>query len=369
MKIKIRYCVIAGLLTIAHMPCRADIIQGGRITVDDAQIPSRAESSYANLIAVENVAKVNSNIFRNETGNQENNIMDASYRKWLQEQPIDNAFKIALEDSLVRAGYRGMALNSSEYKINATISMLQYATAGGFGAQNWLRSGKSIINYQIRGKKTVANFSITSKIDYQFKQICNGSCTEVEIVAKYVTENLLKESIKMFIPQLNDYIANKVKEVEAVDVALNVSRIKLRSIQTRRFMKSPDILVKAIIELNKDLGNKCIGIIPIQYKCEGILKTNSAGKRICASNDGRTAGSIVKNELIEDGYCQDDKGAKYSYEIDSNFPENSESTLRIRISTPKVRQVTTADTYSAMFKEIADGLFIDAIELTPAEMQ
>jgi len=96
----------------------------------------------------------------------------------------------------------------------------------------------------------------------------------------------------------------------------------------------------------------------------------------CANSDGTPAAEqkLIKHAALSpDGFCM---GGSYktTFSLDTNYPESTTTTLRVRVSdfsigSPTETQSTNPAFYSKIFKEIADGLFIDAIELTPAEMQ
>lgn len=152
----------------------------------------------------------------------------------------------------------------------------------------------------------------------------------------------------------------------------DVSRIQLKVMQTRKFARSPNLVVKAIAELNKDKGNICTEVVIPNYTCAGALKQTKTGDTYtqqCVASDGRSVLGFTKQDVKSDGYCTDIKGLKTVYEIETNFPANTETILRIRMSNSKNPQFTDPQVYGLHFKEIADGLFIDAIELTPAEIQ
>lgn len=294
---------------------------------------------------------------------------------------VDSRMRKRIEESLLLAGFKLSNKNSAQYIINVEIKdfirksfspttvVVNFNVSSGGGETKVYESTKTM-EFPVSGY-TIKD--IGEPMGYCTSFFCVGGKFYGAPMAILYKESLVDFTNKFVTDFNSGSLPQGKSDLVATEVDLNnskkVSRIELKAMQTRRFMKSPEVLTKSIIELNKDNGNKCISVAPIQYKCEGVLKTNSVGKKICTSIDGRNSGNIVKNEKLEDGYCQDDKGTKYSFEIDSNFPENTETTLRIRISTPKIRQVSNADAYTVLFKEIADGLFIDAIELTPAEMQ
>ena len=159
-----------------------------------------------------------------------------------------------------------------------------------------------------------------------------------------------------------------------------VSRLELRAMQTRKFLKSPQAVVNSINELYKDKNQQCLGVKPPMYACpSGISMTKTIkGKpaSFCANPDGTPAADqqmIKRSDLSPDGFCVGG-GYKTTFSIETNYPESTTTTLRVRITNYKVgnpteTQVTNPAAYSKVFKEIADGLFIDAIELAPAEMQ
>ena len=151
---------------------------------------------------------------------------------------------------------------------------------------------------------------------------------------------------------------------------IEISRIELRTMQTRKFRKSPIAVVSAINELNKDKGNSCSGLEVPTYKCEGTFKDVSVGNAIvkkCIASDG-VSSALVKTSG-NNGVCKNKSGQISTYDIDSNYPSTSETIVRIRLSDNNNPQLTDPQIYSKLFKEIADGLFIDAIQLSPAEMQ
>lgn len=190
------------------------------------------------------------------------------------------------------------------------------------------------------------------------------------------------------------------------------TRLELRQMQTRKFMASPDKVAKAIREIYKDQGLNCPAAVAPIYSCEGVLSHKSVGgvmKATCLSMDGRSPGKYVKSPIgnvYETMPCRSrtisydekkparDKNCHLiilsyydtTYEFETNAPMNTETTLRLRIKrthnthndrigwdTERQKSIVNADVYdpevyNTAFKEIADGLFIDAIKLTPAEM-
>ncbi|MBU3603471.1 hypothetical protein [Polynucleobacter sp. AP-Kaivos-20-H2] len=152
--------------------------------------------------------------------------------------------------------------------------------------------------------------------------------------------------------------------------ASDTSRLELRAMQTRKFLKSPTVVVKAITELNKDKGSKCVGLSVPKYTCQGTMQDVVVGDKTvkkCMAADGVSSGLVKMQSSVAE--CTNSTGMNASYEIDSNFPANNQTIVRIRLSNSSNPQIADPTVYSRIFKEIADGLFIDAIQLTPAEMQ
>ncbi|MBU3603470.1 hypothetical protein [Polynucleobacter sp. AP-Kaivos-20-H2] len=150
----------------------------------------------------------------------------------------------------------------------------------------------------------------------------------------------------------------------------DINRLELRAMQTRKFLKSPTVVVKAITELNKDKGSKCVGLSVPKYSCQGTMQDVTVGDKVvkkCMAPDGVSSG-IIKMQSSS-GECTSSTGMNASYEIDSNYPANTQTIVRIRLSSSSNPQIADPAAYSRIFKQIADGLFIDAIQLTPAEMQ
>lgn len=158
------------------------------------------------------------------------------------------------------------------------------------------------------------------------------------------------------------------------------SRLELRAMQTRKFAKSPQTVAIAINELYKDKNQQCLGVQAPTYACPSGVSVskviNGKPTTYCANSDGTPAAEqkLIKHAALSpDGFCMG-AGYKTTFAIDTNYPESSTTTLRVRVSnyrpgSPTETQSTNPAVYNKIFKEIADGLFIDAIELTPTEMQ
>ncbi len=158
------------------------------------------------------------------------------------------------------------------------------------------------------------------------------------------------------------------------------SRLELRAMQTRKFNKPPQAVIASINEIYKDKNQQCYNVRVPTYACpSGILMTKPIKGKLttyCANSDGTPAQDqkmVKRSDLSPDGFCI---GGGYitSFSIDTNHPESTSTIVRMRISNYKPgsrseAQLTNPEAYSKAFKEIADGLFIDAVALTPAEMQ
>jgi len=110
------------------------------------------------------------------------------------------------------------------------------------------------------------------------------------------------------------------------------SRIELKLIQTRRFNKSVREVNEAIIGLNKDKNIRCDLISSI--KC-GLVEYETGEMQVGSTDTS----SLVATEV------------------------------RIRIRNKFDRQIYSIEYYQVLFKELADDLLVDSIQLTPAEMQ
>jgi len=173
-----------------------------------------------------------------------------------------------------------------------------------------------------------------------------------------------------------------------------VSRIELKTIQTRKFKKSADEIFEGIKSLCADKSGVFGGVLP---KYQGVENPAVLEKSVDVTGVERARYEKYKRIDFGPLYCMrrtvigggeflisTDPHSKYKYanikyELDWDPTDTAETTVRMRISwsTTNVpgygngssEQTTAAFFYQANFKELADGLFIDAIQLSPAEIQ
>lgn len=180
--------------------------------------------------------------------------------------------------------------------------------------------------------------------------------------------------------------------IDAEELFPEVSRVELKAIQTRKFNKSPKEVFSAIKSLCADKSGLFSGALPV-YK--GIGKPLGSNKKTNVSNDeevkyseyervgdsplncirktGLGGGQFRISNSPEERY----RFAVLGYELSWNPADAKETIVRMRIRWSRFNmigggtseQTTAATFYQTNFKELADGMFIDAIQLTPAEMQ
>ena len=178
-----------------------------------------------------------------------------------------------------------------------------------------------------------------------------------------------------------------------------VSRIELRAMQTRKFNKTPNEIFSAIKSLCADKNGVFSGMLPVykgsgkiigetrtpigpnayssEYKYEKYEKDERFNliPITCSRPTGLGGGSFSLND--KPGIY---KFANVTYELDWNPNNNVETFVRLRINWSEdahrgvsigssTKQTTNPIFYQGEFKMLADGLFVDAIQLTPAEMQ
>lgn len=152
--------------------------------------------------------------------------------------------------------------------------------------------------------------------------------------------------------------------------AQEVTRLQLKMMQTRMFLKHPAEITKAIMTLGKDMGGRCQGIPPMfmagkQLPDSGVVNCiflpKPASLNILHFIPIFGWAAIVANDLSQS------KGTVISYEMEAK-PGADETIVRIRIyGDPNgiKNQIEDPMAYKQAFKELADGLFIDALEISP----
>lgn len=168
--------------------------------------------------------------------------------------------------------------------------------------------------------------------------------------------------------------------VMAADDEMNgVTPLQLRSLQTRKFTKPIGEVGEAIKTDGEDRGRACTifpGPQPLNAK---VALPKLAGqctlKAKPAKTGGATAASFIpfvgglvalgmQSAAMDEMYAQ---VSNIKYDMTGTKPD--ETVVRMRIYNLKQEQITDPEIYSKEFKGIADAMFIQAIELTPAEQQ
>ena len=177
------------------------------------------------------------------------------------------------------------------------------------------------------------------------------------------------------------------------------SRLELRAMQTRKFNKPPQVVAASIIELYKDSNMQCssrnvsyklidyrmgpLEMIPMpsvpggkvgNYKhyFKGIEVANPGVVR-CANGDSyelRT--DPVKRQDGKEFVLNNTEFNALALKLNygGDFADMPKTTIvRVRIVNDDKKQSTDPEKYQILFKKIANGLFVDAIELNPTEMQ
>jgi hypothetical protein len=172
------------------------------------------------------------------------------------------------------------------------------------------------------------------------------------------------------------------------------SRLELRAMQTRKFNKPSGQIIKSIIELNKDRDISCsgaditFGFVGLRYGDPRWRTSKEGIKQEIYKGYFKSYGALYPGvvncvngyqfELTVDPVANSD-GSEFIYDdyqqlatwaMGGNFPDKPKTTIvRLRINKSDGKQSFNPQRYQEAFKEIADGLFVDAIQLTPAEMQ
>jgi len=157
--------------------------------------------------------------------------------------------------------------------------------------------------------------------------------------------------------------------------------------QTRIFEKPAPEIYDAIIEISNEDGIKCFGFKPGSLYVPKNLRYAMQGKKIMWTNDGFDG---VTDSFV----CRKHKGTFFvewqwelkgepisnpskpsSDQLAMHSPDASvkqRTIVRLRIKTTTTNdssQSTNEETYQGWFKALADALFINAIEITPATME
>lgn len=152
--------------------------------------------------------------------------------------------------------------------------------------------------------------------------------------------------------------------------AQEVTRLQLKVMQTRIFLKHPAEITKAIMTLGKDIGGRCQGIPPMfmggkQLPDSGVVNCIFLPKP--ASLNILHFIPVVGWALIAANDLSQSKGTVISYEMEAK-PGTDETIVRMRIygdPDGMKNQIEDPIVYRQAFKELADGLFIDALEISP----
>lgn len=186
---------------------------------------------------------------------------------------------------------------------------------------------------------------------------------------------------------------DNVAIIDAKELFPEVSRIELKVIQTRKFKKAPNEIFAGIKSLCADKSGQFGGILPVykgvgkpigmnnkvsianteEVKYEKYELATNYGPLVCIRKTGIGGGQFLISNNPRDRY----RYAILKYELEWNPADTSETIVRMRINWSTIQvaghgdsdQTTALMFYQANFKELADGMFIDAIQLTPAEMQ
>jgi hypothetical protein len=169
----------------------------------------------------------------------------------------------------------------------------------------------------------------------------------------------------------------------------NLTPLQLRAMQTRKFSKPLEEVVKAIKTAGEDAGYSCH--VYIQPKMGADQKMNhDEGQGICYLNPKRSdsnnqglatgvalaipilgplLGSAIVDRTASNATTEyNAKLHSIKYEMNVNKKDGG-VILRIRAYNVKQDQITNPDIYAKQFKMYGDSLFIQAIEINPAEQE
>lgn len=133
-----------------------------------------------------------------------------------------------------------------------------------------------------------------------------------------------------------------------------VTRLELQSMQTRKFMKGPEAVANAIEGLAKDTGGTCPSMVMLVKSHLAIKSYNKVSGTSCIDKVGKADSALGIQSLRTD--------YEFSWDSSKKF-----TILRARIYVNTV-QSENPTRYQRLFKDIADSLFIDAIEINPSVM-
>jgi hypothetical protein len=190
------------------------------------------------------------------------------------------------------------------------------------------------------------------------------------------------------------------------DEAIAQSRIELRNIQTRKFTKPPAEVANAMVSLAKDMSGSCEQIeailsmskaldqmpahirqnIPnsneIKGDCQIVDRDFGKDKSQASGREGGSVPSaVIFGVLRELSDLSDSRGrsrdretmSRVRLDVEMKPADNGASTIiRLRafpgrgFASRDAEQIVNSETYSRYFKMLADGLFIDALEIGPA---
>ena len=185
---------------------------------------------------------------------------------------------------------------------------------------------------------------ITNGLEEEREKLASQFC--FKSFGSFYVSQLSREGPYASMPNYSSYMCNVRPQKE-------VTGLQLKSLQMRAFKTSAGALTKGIIEHGLDRSGSCTTQDEISHLKKG-MGSESGFRLVC--NIGRSW---------------------YQHHIDE---KNGKAYLRTRLSMPNGQQysyvmsvtgvqITESEPYQKFFKEVADQLFIEAIELTPAEMR
>lgn len=175
----------------------------------------------------------------------------------------------------------------------------------------------------------------------------------------------------------------KVSILEYSEYFPPVTRLQLQAMQTRRFNKSPKDIFKTIESICKDSNGVFEGQMPVYVGVGQPTIINKNGQAVLTYkkyelvNPPISCAMPLSSEIAFSNKPSDTfKYSVLQYEFNWKYLDESQTDIRIRLGWapyPSPRDVTSGQTtldrfYQGNFKLLADGLFVDAIQLTPAEI-